>query len=202
MTPARLRLIALGAALALVAGCQRPGAPVAMARYGIGVPLAGAKPTAAHTATLAAGGMTTGPGANGGATLGFGFRPVGRDVLGGALELNALTTYSGETGGTPFFVGDAGLGLLGLTELRSVDGDMRPTLDLMTPHGSGGVGMPLGAGFAVSGGVSLHYLWRAWNDVPGRKGENQLLLGFLLGVGVFDPHTALEDSALRFMTSK
>lgn len=36
----------------------------------------------------------------------------------------------GETGGTPFFVGDAGLGLLGLTELRSVDGDMRPHVGL------------------------------------------------------------------------
>ncbi len=189
---ARLLLALFGA----LAGCAGPGVrPTAVlrAQYGLTAPLGGPAGHA-HEATLAAGVLEPGPGARAGALLQFRARPQGV-VQGAAFGAAALLTVSAMEPARPFFVGEAGLDLLGLSSVRQ-GADVDRSFDFASPWLTAQVGLPLVAGLALSAGAQLQYVWRVF----GHAGAQHLVMaGLVVGFGFFDPTTPADRHALNFL---
>lgn len=177
-------------------GCAGAGErPTALlrAQYGLTAPLAGPQGHA-HEATLAAGVLEPGPGAKPGALLHLRVRPQGV-VQGAAFGAAALLTVSATAPRGPFFLGEAGLDLLGVSTVRQgVDVDR--SWDFASPWLTAQVGIPLVGGLALSAGGQAQYLWRRFGH-PGA--QHLVMVGLVLGLGFFDPTTPADAHALRFL---
>lgn len=186
-------LLLLAAFATLWSGCVASPTPILRTEYGVAVPLLGAPTETTHTVALAAGMLGTGAGWNNGVEVGTRFHPAGGIGGGTFPEFNLLTTYATEDARI-FLLHIVGAGLFGTTSMKSSGyHDTGSTLDLLTPHSEFSVGVPLGAGLALSMGVSLQLLWHVWDD---RDFGTQLMLNGTIGVGFFDPSTAPDDHPL------
>lgn len=183
-----LHLLSAALLLAATAACSGPSALLVQGQYTLSVPVTGAKKTAVHEGGLEVGALGTGTGTQFGGSIGARVRPFSQDAGGGSLNINFLTAVVPEAEGSPFFLTKVGLGLLGSTILTNearTDDPVGNTFDFMTPTAEASIGYGLGGGMAVSAGVSVQYLWHVWNDH--KPGANQLLVGFTVGIGAFDP---------------